>query len=96
VSKVKRLLFIGVTLLLTGCGPVAGPPTVEVLAKDGESCLLEHKCKISVVEVGEWSHNPKGGFYRCYVSDEFYALIEKDTKFVFDPSGNKDCAKISP
>jgi hypothetical protein len=68
------------------------PTGLRIVSKDGESCLVDHQCKV-IAEVGKEYDEPEE-FYRCLISDDYYNVVTNGDRVDFDIK-NK-CEKINP
>lgn len=75
-------------LLLSGCHNNR-KAQVRPTAKDGESCLIDHKCKMVV---RRWE---SGGnvYYRCLVDNTFYNVAQIEEVVIIDLT---KCENINP
>lgn len=76
------------------------PVDATIAAKQNESCLADHKCKIIV---RKWiptdsSNKAQGGniYYRCLVTDTFHNTVAIDEHVMLDVDESPNCERISP
>lgn len=71
---------------------------VIVNNKQGDSCLVDHKCKITVRRwEGRSSMDQRSGanvYYRCLVRDEFYNVVSPEQAVQINLSNG--CERINP
>jgi len=68
---------------------------VTVASKDGESCLMEHKCKM-ILRRREGNEGAKGNvFYQCWVPDVFYHSTSINETVVVDLTKDT-CERVNP
>lgn len=77
--------------IISGCNTPTS--NVRIHAKVGDSCVLEHHCKITV-RFWQGSYSSGGNvYYRCLVSDDFYNITSLEELVVMDIT---KCERISP
>lgn len=94
------VLFIAFSLLtIFACS--SDPNRVQQVSvdkKDGESCLMDKKCKIQVRrwEGSDGDSSSQGNvYYRCIVSNGFYEATSIGDKVLLKVNG-KDCERLNP
>lgn len=67
---------------------------VAVASKDGESCLMEHKCKM-VFRRWEGGNEKGNVYYQCWVPDTFYNTVGINEVVTMDLKKDT-CERINP
>lgn len=91
-----KILLVGVLTLFSLIGPSCSSSSDSkaqalIASKNGDSCLLEHKCKI-VLRRWEGGGNV---FYQCLVANSFYEVSQINEAVIVDLTG-KNCEKVNP
>jgi len=105
--KAIHLAIALVLVLCVGFLPsCSGDKMAQVKAKDGDSCLIEHKCQMTLFygettfardrQNGSQVEVQSENYYRCYVDDRFYSAVSVGDRFKFDPDSNKNCVRLNP
>lgn len=105
-GPIAGALWLGLSLMavvgMFACdeAPTPNPQQVAISSKVGDSCVVDHKCKIIVRRWerprGEAEDKTGGNvYYRCLVPDSFYNQVNMEERVLMDTS-SKDCEKMMP